>query len=730
MLPSTDIPPQVLPVRALLATLLACVGVSYWLVPSDSEMVERLMLDQQYERLASILNSEIGAGSNVSSHLLKSLNSAQITELSHLLSLTPKEQLANIFDASRPLEYNPIIHGLVMAAVRYVNVVPPEQAWKYIAPHADQMTTVQFLDLTLLLGQGAMAEGRPGLAAEIYDRACAMPESTASTVESMLQAYRWSAHAGTGAAHVRVWLKIHASAIPEGESKHLALLAAQAALEGGDAKLAFSICLEQFELLPPNGVPDPAQMELAVGCAQQAGQTGAVLPWVKRFVGAMPQSTMALKALHESSKSSSSTLSNYVKWVGRLADFADWNSDFEEGFDQHCRLAAMGRLESLDRCVALWDFLGCGQEMAALLQELGPVIERPAYQLVLAELLAGLGQDKEARPLYEQWMESHPNDREAHYDLACLLEDMGEEDASLACFRQLVERHPNDVQAIKKLAENCIRSQNFDEALNLYSRLRDEDQDHYTLENYAMIAESLDKHEALFKAQWLTAKAANPPLAEPYLDMAETAGYLADREGAIELIEQGIQRLPCSAAIRVALADLWVNEDEYAKAWAVLKHDCVRQNFDGILRILSLAREMPDREELLSFLGSDVEKRFALPPSVRLDLAVLCATNGQSSRSQALFSSVPVTPKTVKLLARARFAAGQNEQAAILMEEHVASKVDVTAEDLILLGDVYDLMGRDEDSQKAYAASIDLIAPDHKQASVLPSLPAPLAKHP
>ncbi|MDB6074002.1 MAG: hypothetical protein JWO89_1642, partial [Verrucomicrobiaceae bacterium] len=427
-----DTPPQVLPVRALLVTLLACLGASYWLVPSSSEMVERLMLDQQYENLAVILNSEIGKGSNIDSSLLHSLTPDQIATLSQLLRLTPREQLGMIFVSSRPPVYDQIIHGLVLAGVRYVDVIKPGEAWQLVTYHSERMSGRQFLEVATLLSRNALALQQPELAAVILDRAARLPEAGAQTATDMAQAYRWSSQAKTGAIRLHEWLKGHAASLAKEDLTKLRTLDSTIALEGGVPGLAFEICQDELKEVPHGQNPSAELMSRASSCATKAGKTREFLPWLQRKVASMPESALSIKELHRKSPQEKMALAEYQKWMAQLALFADWNSDFELSFNQHCRLAALDNMESLDRCVALWDYLGGGQELADLLVELGPQPQRPQLQFVQADLLASLGRDTEARPLYEQWLALHPNDREAHFDLASLLEDMGDEDASMA----------------------------------------------------------------------------------------------------------------------------------------------------------------------------------------------------------------------------------------------------------------------------------------------------------
>ena len=123
--------PRVLPISALLATLVASLGFSYWLVPDQKEMVERLMMDQQYGRIAEVLRSLGEDGSDLALH---EINAEQLNQLTGLMRLTPREQINIIFSPTRSLAYNRYLHTLVLAAVRYVDVIAPDKAWDIIAP--------------------------------------------------------------------------------------------------------------------------------------------------------------------------------------------------------------------------------------------------------------------------------------------------------------------------------------------------------------------------------------------------------------------------------------------------------------------------------------------------------------------------------------------------------------------------------------------------------------------
>lgn len=700
-----DIETRVLPVRALLATLVVSLGLSYWLLPSETEMVERLMLDQQYERFAEMLR---GLGDDADARQVHQLSHDQLATLVTLFRLTPSEQLHAIFSKSRPIEYHRFVHALVLANVRYVDVIPPAAAWKLVENHAVHMSGTQFLELSGVLAGNAMAVSDPRLAAEIWERASLLAESTIATAESMAQAWRWSAEPLRGATTLRQWTQRRLKELSREEVTRLSSQCATLALEGGHPALAMEACVDEMRMLPEGQAPDREQLEKALSYAGQSSRTQAMLPWIKRYVESLPEAKLDLKGLHELAQIAPGKLDEYRRWLVQMAQLADWDSAFDLSFDDHLRLAAMGTESSLDRCLALYDYLGRDEEMSELLTLLMPLEGRPDLVLALASLEAGLGRDKEARVLYERWLKAHPNDRDAAYSYACLLEDMNDEALAMQAFESLLKHHPDDVPGIKKLAENYIRADRHREALNLYIRLGEADHDHFTLENYTLLAGSLGLHDQLFIAQMLNARALGT--AEAYIDIADTARQLDDEDPAVVVLQQGLQMLPGSAPLRTALGELLIELDAAPMAADVLMHESVRDNYPGICALLAIASEVDDRKGLLSFLGKDLERRFSLSTQNRLALSVLCYHAGETDRAEKLFATVPQEGDHLLASAEARFEMGNYEQAAAIMVRHVGESPRCTSDDWVFLGDIYELLGRDDEARRAYTQSVNLIA--------------------
>jgi len=721
-----DFHPRVFPLRTVLALLVGSIGASYWLVPRQDQLVERLFLDKQYTRMAEYLRSGLVDKTSFKAADIRNLSADQLTLLSNLLRLTPREQLNMIFSRDRLPQYNLIVHGVAMAAMRYVDVIPPAEAWRLVQPHLSRIGGRQQEEICQLLAANSLALGQQAQAATILAHAARLPDSGWIVCRNMALAYRWSAQTQKGTQQLSAWIKSHRKSAAASDLKQARSLGREMALEAGSPAIALDFCIDEMSALGSADSIPAETIKAAYDLSLQCGRTRDVIPWLQRYVDTMPESTIDWKDLQRKAAKDPGSVEEFRHWSGLLAQFCDWNSDFERSYDQHFRLAAAGSLESLDRCIALTDFLGCDQETADLLGTLKPFTTRPATQMVLARLLASLGRDEDAKSLYDQWLAAHPDDAAARYEHACLLEDMGDEEASLQALAEFVRRFPKDTAGVKKLAEARIRAGQYGEAVALYAALDSTDHDPQTLENYAMLAESLDDHVQLHRALALTVRSQKNPTVESFLDLAEAAAYLDDPKIQTEGLEEAIRRIPESALLRIALANACIRADDFERAVATLTSAPVlRENLEAVALCLSLASDVRDPTRILDFIGVGVEKRLALPVSSRLDLAVLYRVCGEARRSDDVFATVPETPEHQAVIAQARFEVGDYEDAARLMNAHMAGHPRAAASDWIFLGDVYEALGRSDDAKRAYDYSLALLTADLPDTAFLPETSGP-----
>jgi tetratricopeptide (TPR) repeat protein len=699
-----------LPMVGLLVAV--CLGGSWLMVPKQGELVERLFKDKQYTRIVSILQDDAHGMRSSDISGLSTLDAAQMTALSRLLSLTPREQIRSVFAPRSTLKYDLYVHNVVLAAVRYVDVLSPEEAHDIILPAVERVPEASRLELLGLLAQNALAVARPDLAAEALRLASQCASSDWKVIRQMVECHRWNSDPKRARSELARWLEAHRSALDGTQLSEAEELAFQLAMECGAPGDAFSVCMAQIQRLDPSA-PIPAQLvENAHLAALQSGRSGDLLPTLRRFVQEMPASRMKLQELRAAAQANATNLQPYLKWAKILAQWSDWNQDFTTAYDHHLRLAVLGDAASRDRCIALTDYLGRTEECCDLLSILGDVPDHPEYAILHARQLAELGHDDEAKVRFESWLALYPRDREAHFDYACLLEDMGDEPASRKALASMLEVFPQDVPAMRKLATACVRDGDLSGALGLYKRIPAAGHTLDSLENFALVAESLDDPLARFEALLFTKARTEKPGVQLLLNLADAARQASRLEDALQILEEGLLQQPQSALLRLALADALAQAERSDEAAITLQHERLKDNYDAAARLLELAPTLTDAGRALNFLGQDIEHKYKLSARQRLHLAVLHARINDSNAAARLFASVKESPSSIRMIAEARSWAGQSDEAARLMTSHVQTNPNCTAQDWIFLGELWEQLGRLEDAQNAYDHSLVLLTSD------------------
>jgi len=711
LLPDEEFP-SVLPLPRLCLLLSASLVLSWFMVPRQHELVERLMKDKQYERVVSMLQESTQTMSSGDLVGLHDLSSSQLESIAKLLKLTPREQLRAIFERKRGLNYDAYIHNIALAAIRFVDVLPPAEAYDLIVPNYLDAPEAMRLDLLRVIARNAHSVGQPALAGRALHQALQFPGSTWDDAQGMVESFRWSGQQEMALAGLLKWSQSGGAKLEEKQAQALRELDYTLAMECSNPSRALDVCLAALKKLPRTDPSLPDWMNRARLTALACSRTKDLLLPMITYVQSLPEAGWSLLKLREASLRNADRLKPYYSKLKDIAAWSDWESDFDTAFDAHAKLAAMGDLSSLDRCVDLQDFLGRGEECVELLQTLGDIPGRDSYKVALARMLAELGEDVKSKSLYEAWLTKHPEDRNARFEYCCLLEDMGDEHAARMALEEMLAHHPEDVPVVKKLAEARIRETDYKGALKLYQGLPPAAHDKTTLENYAMISESLDDHEALFRALHLTARFEKKPQVETYQQLAEAAGYLPDPQASINALQEGLSRLPDSAVLRIALAQDYLKLEQTGDAVATLLHKGLESNIEVVQTLLNLASEIPDPAKVLGYLRDDVEKRMELPEHSRLQLAVLNHNASRRDTAQRLFASVRENDATYHMLADARMAIHDYEEAARIVNKHIQSNPRASARDWELLGDIFAQMGRVNEAKQAYDTSIALLTAD------------------
>ncbi|RBP47516.1 hypothetical protein DES53_101313 [Roseimicrobium gellanilyticum] len=699
-----------LPMVGLLVAV--CLGGSWLMVPKQGELVERLFKDKQYARVVSILQDEAHGMRSSDIRGLSTLDAAQMTALSRLLSLTPREQIRTVFASRSTLKYDVYVHNIVLAAVRYVDVLSPEEVHGIILPAVERVPESNRLELLSMLAQNALAVARPDLAADALRFASQCAASDWKVIRQMVECHRWNNDPQHARSELDRWLATHREALNAEQVAQAEELNFHLAMESSAPGEAFSLCMAQIQRQAPSE-PIPSQLiDNAHLSALQSGRSGELLPTLRRHVQSMPAARMKLHELKKWAQADGSNLQDYLKWAKTLAQWSDWNQDFTTAYDHHLRLAVLGDGASRDRCIALTDYLGRTEECCDLLSILGDVPDHPEYAILHARQLAELGHDDEAKVRFEAWLASYPGDRDARFDYACLLEDMGDEPGSRRALASMLGTFPGDVPVILRLATACVRDHDLAEALDLYKRIPAAGHTLDSLENYEMIAESLDDQPARYEALRLTKAKTGKPDVELLLNLADAARQASRTEDTLQILEDGLRIHPQSAQLRLSFADSLARAGRNEEAVTTLQHERLRDSYDAASQLLALTPVLTDAGQALEFLGKNVERKFPLGARQRLQLAVLHARINDTDAAAKLFASVKENPSSIRMIAEARSWAGQSDEAARLMTSHVQTNPNCTAQDWIFLGELWEQLGRPEDAQNAYDHSLVLLTSD------------------
>ena len=710
-MPPAEHPPapgHAISLRLMGTLIVSALGLSWLLVPRPGELIERLFKDKQYERVVSMLVEDAGNGRELDLGALRKLSPAQAMAISQLIHLTPREQLNMIFSDRRPPVYDLFVHNLVLAAIRYVDVIRPEEALQKIEPSLPAMEEPFRLDVLDLIAQNADGVGRTDVAAHALALACDCTTSSWPIARRMAQNFSWSNQPARAAARLRTWITAHHTGLKSAEREEAHKMWYAFALAGGDPQGALEACLAAFRDAP-DGRPSTELMQRALDTATQCGQLNLVMPWLSKLVEALPESRMGLAELRKRAKEHPEQVEIARAWMSRIADIADWQSNFDGAFDARLRLAAMGDAPSLDRVIALADFVGGTQQCAELEELLGDESPRKDWRLLLAHDLSDLGRDEEARAHFEKWLADHPDDANARYDYCCLLDNMGEDKDLRPALEEMLRRNPGDAPAMRKLAELCIRTNDLETALLLYEKLPAKRHDADTLEAYHMIAEALDDHAAQVRALQLVAQRETVPKVSTYLELADAASYLSDVTPSVAALREGMERLPDSQVLRLALANVLIGAKRKTEAIAVLTDSHLRNNYEAVSALLGLVEDIADTVQVLAFLGPDVDRRLPLTERDRLQLAVLNARSGQVAESARLFATVPQDRAHLRMLAEAHYHCGHTDAAVRLMLAHLDTNPNASAADWRLLGDIYTGGGMPDQARIAYGRSLTLL---------------------
>lgn len=696
------------PFGILLVIVIASIGLSYLFVPSNEQFRARLFKDRLGGDISELIEAGV-FGDKANAHAqFQRMSVEQLTFISQISRLTPRERLRHIFNPVKHIDYDVFIHHFVITAVQYVDVIGPEEAFALLSPKADRIPPTFRLQLFRLLSRNALATSQPEVAVRILREACTTDNADWQTISALVDTERWNNRPEEARAALKSWLEKHSNKLDpqlfDTANEMLFTLALEANVPGE----ALDTCLRDLHLLKPDDPISAPLMEQTFKAAEYAGKTREILPWIERHLRAFAEDRLDWPDLLKLTQSNTATDPAYLLWTRRAAQISDWNSIADRALHHHLRLIALNVTDSLDRYLSLSSYLGRGEEAAQLLSALGPVKDREDLQFTLARLKASNGEPQAAFKLYTAWLEKHPDDHAARWEHACLHEALTLTSDSIKTFTQLLRDYPDDVRATQRAVSLMNSHGRPRESLQQLDALDEAAFNADMIEDYTLLAESLDEPRSLMRALRIKISRSTPPLMTDYLRLAEIARSAESTDASVKILAEAIEILPEVPALRSQIAAMLLHEERYDEAVTAAMHPAAWTDLDARLTALSACLHTERAGEVLKALGDDFASQ-PLAYNTMLDLAVAYRLTGQLERSAKLFAAVPETPARCHRIAQARLLAGDFDEAARVAQQNLQNKAVPDASDWVLLGDIRHKQGLIPEAQAAYARAIDAV---------------------
>jgi len=657
-------------------------ALAAYLVPRTDELVKRLMVDGQHARALAV---------STEAKSVPELHPAGPPATSSVRPKTALETLQAFFNGQLD---EPMTQDPASCIAQAADPVACRELVRKIAPGLE---TEQMVGLYLATGKSAVAAGNPALAGEIFEEAWQKGGRSEPLLAEIVQAFRWCGRPEKALAILETWRK--EQPIPAAlEDVQIAVYR-----EVNQPAKALDLLLERLEKAKASGSISSEMMLLASEVAANAGQVQRILPAVREYLGTLPAGRATFEELAAGKVKPSA---EWTRFATLVAQHCEWGGRPGEAFDFYMKLAVCGDASALQRILELDPGLSRDGDVLAVLRHVVPLEGRPQLTLQLARMLADAAEYEEAARIYGLWLNANPRDVKALKELAAMEAECSHQQEALRHYQKARELAPDDLEVQKEIADIQISLRQFREAFEFYQNLPEKEHDSVTLENYALLAESLAEYAAFNRALVLRQHRLKKPAAQDFLELARSFEIVGDTSGVISTLKSGMAVLPKSRILRIDLANIFRKEGQYDEAIALLAIPELKSDMQAMQLFIEVCCLKEDYQFALAFLGRGFENKFAFGPEVRLDLGHIYFNNGYLADADRLYSSVPDEPALWPLLAAARFKQGDYASAEAYQRKYVKSLRVPDAPAWMFLGDICKMLGREADAKAAYDTSL------------------------
>ena len=697
--------------------ILATCGVFLYLIfPDNLGFVERLLRDHKTKEALAALQ-QMPPGEREKNPMLCDLLEIQLQRA----LIKPKDVMAAIALLKRTEMTGQKYHwepDTVREFLESLRAVPNTRAAFEQLKMRNLPESID-MEASRVLTERALAQGDPGLAAQICSDIAKRHPPTQETTARMVRLWRMTGEPQKALDSIQT-LQPDPQALLT-QSPDLYALKIRLLREVGNNSEAFDLLQRQF-----SATQDPvalkADLNVLTEVAAACGRQKKLGPVYQEYLRRAPSDIPVLKQ-YASTLVSAGDMERGAEVYRQLlaqqdtpeirrkyAETSEWSGDASDAFDAYLPLAKSGDVHAIERIVALAPGLYRTPEMVSVLRSALPLAQHPEYQLALARGLVHLGEYENAQLYFDRWLHQNPDDYAVWIELGVLQKAICAYDKAAKSFSAAEHLKPGDYVACKALAEIASARGNFDEALQRFAQVALDCQDIASLDHAMRLGDSLGALTKL--ADFCKDRLAkNKKAGFDYLALATVYHRLGQKSDELSTLETGLKHDPANDGLRFRAAQALGDAGQFQKACAMLaQHSRFREEGKTVLLALKLFVAAGDPRAARAYVNSIRNPVLLQNIEAKHCAAAIAEQMGDLARAESMYHELYITqpdvPESRIDLARVWIKLHRDADAealiAPLVAWHRADALPVQAELELSRGN----LKRAEELEHAYAEQV------------------------
>lgn len=562
----------------IVAIILFGVAVLWFLIPDDTALVQKLVMDGNYQRSLAVFEKippsirqkrpEYYAGLElrIRRNLLDPQNAAEVQQ--HLAKAAAAADQMNGADDV----FQELLEALRLAP-------RSDTAFNRIQPVAGKLTQSQRSQIADVLVRKALAEGTPRAAAQIHHTL--IPNPNIDQLQERVKLWRMAGEPKEAVYAVDDYLAFRKQNLQQVDEK-ISDLFVQVLRETGDNERALVVLQERLSTARRSEEAAP-YLESLRQTALNAGRLDLIKDDFEAWLEKNADDRNALKLYGEillASGDSERAAEIYGQLVQlepanrefrvKYANALEWSDQPEIAWDYYLAEAKAGNQQALERLIELNPGLNRHEDLAEAYEAVPATYEDEKLLNQLAELRVYLGHYKEAADLYSRLRQMNPEKLDYLFQRGLLLEALLQTEEALACFSELLRINPQHAAAQEKVAMLLCYAKRFDEAVPYFRNIAETRKEAKAIERYQILVTGLGRMEEVAEA--LELKLKYDPARQPkdYIMLADVFKMLRQPDKELAAARLGLSAFPDDLSMQTYAVQLMMDRKQFAEARSLL----------------------------------------------------------------------------------------------------------------------------------------------------------------